>query len=140
MDLPEHDPPTHRVVIRSDGTVERVDLTQGEIDEILAEWRKNDIAQWSKTQFDAAVAAGFDTGLGWSLPIDDEARNSLSELRTQLLEGLELQAWTNSDMCPLALRAVDGSMHTATIAEVRGIIFRVGNYYAGLLSALRAAG
>lgn len=140
MDLPEHDPPTHRVVIRSDGTVERVDLTQAEIDEILAEWRKNDIAQLVKSQFDTAVAAGFDTGLGWSLPIDDEARNSLSALRTQLLEGLALQAWTDSDMYPVSLRAVDGSLHNATIAQVRGIIFQAGNYYAGLLATLRAAG
>ena len=137
MELPQHDPPTHRVVIKSDGTVERIDLTPEEVKETLAEWRKNDIEQFQQRQFDAAVTMGFQTADGWFLPIDDGARQQLTELRTQITEGLSMEVWKPGDVCPVKIRDTEGGYHELTIAQVRTLSFQGGIYYAQLLQQFR---
>ena len=137
MELPKHDPPTHRVVIKSDGTVERIDLTPDEITETLAEWRRNDIEQFAKQKFDEAVAAGYPSVDGWCLPIDDSSRASLVELRTQITEGLEMKIWTADSPCPVQILDTTGSPHSLTVGEVRMLIFMAGNHYAKILEQCR---
>jgi hypothetical protein len=127
-----NDIPTHKMV---NGEV--VTLTLDEVVDIVAEWSKNQSNP--DYVFSQRVAAGYDTSLGWFLPIDDESRAALGELRTQLNEGISLGAWTNNTPCPVQLRAKDGSLHSGTIGEIRSLIFEAGNYYAQLVTARRAA-
>lgn len=87
--------------------------------------------------FDAAVKAGFDTGLGFRLAIDDAGRKAFTELRTQLLEGIEFGLLTNDSQCPVKIADVDGGLHQLTVGQVRQLIFAGGNYYAGMLAAYR---
>lgn len=125
------DLPTHRMV---DGV--RVELSPDEVAEIVAEWEAHKADP--QIVFETQVANGYDTGRGWLLPIDDDSRRSLGELRSQILEGLTLGAWTMESDCPVSIRAVDGSLHSMTIGEVRMLIFMAGNYYAKLVSDARA--
>lgn len=126
------DEPTHRIV---NGTI--VELSTEEVTEITAEWVANQ--NTPQMIFDQKVAIGYETTENWFLPIDDASRASLSELRSQILEGLDLGAWTLTDMCPVSIQAVDGSFHFMTIEEVRNLIFMAGNYYAQILSEKRAS-
>lgn len=128
------DVPTHRIV-----NGEIVPLTDDEIAAMTADWIAEQAKLVAESTFASRVNEGFDTGYGWRLPIDDESRVVLGELRTQLNEGISLGAWTNSTPCPVQLRAMDGSLHSGTIGEVRALIFEAGNYYAQLVTARRAA-
>lgn len=127
------DNPTHKMV---NGV--SVPLTDEEIQEILAEWQKNASTQQAQINFEQAVAAGFDTGLGWNLPIDDDSRAALSQLRLQILEGVNFGIWTDDSVCPVELRDVGGELHQLTIGQIRILIFQAGNYYAQLLGTLRS--
>lgn len=126
------DIPTHKMV---DGKV--VELTADEVREISCDWIEGSSSPDSI--FEAKMMKGYDTSLGWHLPIDDASRQALSELRVQITEGLSLGVWTNNSTCPVKLRATDGSLHDGTIGEVRVLIFEAGNYYAQLVEARRAA-
>lgn len=124
--------PTHKVV---NGLT--VALTTDEVAATIAEWEANDASP--QIQFVDKVAAGYDTGQGWFLPIDDASRASLGELRMQIREGLELGAWTTSSPCPVQILAMDGSLQSMTIGQVRELIFQAGNYYAQLVAELQIA-
>lgn len=87
--------------------------------------------------FTAAIAAGFDTGHGWRLPLDAHSRGELDKLRNQLREGMELAGWTNETPCPIPLLDTEGQPHLMTVGDVRKLIFAGGNYYAGLVANSR---
>lgn len=124
--------PTHKIV---NGIA--VALTPDEIAATVAEWEANVNAP--QIVFADKVAAGYDTGQGWFLPIDDASRVSLGELRMQIREGLELGAWTTDSPCPVQIRAMDGSLHAVTVGEARRLIFEAGNYYAQLVATMQVA-
>lgn len=114
---------------------ELVPLTQYEIDCIMRERNEATIAYTQS--FNYLVDIGFDTGQGWFLPIDDVSRNALVQLRGQLVEGIELGAWTMESPCPISILDTNGNPHNMTIAEARQLIFLAGNYYAGLVARFR---
>lgn len=87
--------------------------------------------------FPALVDTGYDTGQGWFLPIDDVSRNALVQLRGQLVEGIDLGAWTMDSPCPIPILDTNGDPHQMTIAQARQLIFLAGNYYAGLVARFR---
>lgn len=124
------DAPTYRLV----NGIE-IELTPEEVQEIVAEWEANDAAL--KNSFDYLVQQGYDTGQGWSLPIDDSSRGYLNEFRSQIKEGISLGAWTDASQAPIPILDTNGEPHQMTIAEVRQIIFLAGNYYAGLVARFR---
>jgi hypothetical protein len=90
-----------------------------------------------RAAFESAVTAGFDTGLGFRLAIDEAGRKAFTELRTQLIEGIEFGLLTNDSQCPVKVSDVDGGLHQLTVGQVRQLIFAGGNYYAGLLASYR---
>lgn len=124
--------PTHKIV---NGDV--VALTTEEVAATQAEWEANNTSP--QIIFADKVAAGYDTGQGWFLPIDDASRASLGELRMQIREGLELGAWTTASPCPVQILAMDGSLQPMTVGQVRELIFQAGNYYAQLVAELQIA-
>lgn len=87
--------------------------------------------------FTEAIAAGFDTGLGWRLPLDETSRGELDKLRNQLREGIDLGFLTNDSPCPIQLLDTAGIGHSMTVGQARQLIFAGGNYYAGLVAAAR---
>ncbi len=124
--------PTHKIV---NGIA--IALSPDEVAATVAEWEANENAP--QIVFADKVAAGYDTGQGWFLPIDDASRASLGELRMQIREGLELGAWTTDSPCPVQILAMDGSLQPGTIGQVRELIFQAGNYYAQLVAELQVA-
>jgi hypothetical protein len=124
--------PTHKIV---NGIA--IALTPDEVTATVAEWEANE--NTPQIVFADKVAAGYDTGQGWFLPIDDASRASLGELRMQIREGLELGAWTADAACPVQILAMNGSLQALTIGQVRELIFQAGNYYAQLVAELQLA-
>lgn len=114
---------------------ELVPLTNYEIDYIMKE--RNDAAIAYAQSFVGLVSAGYDTGLGWFLPIDDVSRAALIQLRGQLVEGIDLGAWTMDSQCPVEILDINGNSHQLTVGQARQIIFLAGNYYAGLVARFR---
>ncbi len=124
--------PTHKIV---NGIA--IALSPDEVAATVAEWEANENAP--QIVFADKVAAGYDTGQGWFLPIDDASRASLGELLMQIREGLELGAWTTDSPCPVQILAMEGSLQPGTIGQVRELIFQAGNYYAQLVAELQVA-
>lgn len=114
---------------------ELVPLTNYEIDCIMKE--RNDAVIAYAQSFVGLINAGFDTGLGWFLPIDDVSRSTLNQLRGQLIEGIDLGIWTMDSQCPVEILDTNGDSHQITVGQARHIIFLAGNYYAGLVARFR---
>jgi len=92
--------------------------------------------------FLAQIAAGYDTGLGWTLPLDDSDRNLITSGATLIncaITALNLQ---NNSAGVAALLAqsfifvdITGTAQTVTTQQALSIMVAYGNYYNTIWSA-----
>lgn len=91
----------------------------------------------AKKAFEHSASSGFDTGMGFAIPVDDASRANLVQLRSHLVEGINFGVWQDNSPCPVGITSTDGSTHYVTVGEARRIIFNAGNDFISILETLR---
>ena len=87
--------------------------------------------------FNAAIAKGFDTKLGFTLPLEDAGRNDFTQL--VVLVSTALQAGAITPDAPQSFTDIEGKVRTLPTSQLLQVMLGYGSYYKGLWNALHAA-
>ena len=82
--------------------------------------------------FENAVAAGFDTGLGFKMSLTDADRNQFTQLMTLLTTACE------PDSQQVTFADIDGQVHIVTFGEFKQLIGAYGKYYHAIWSQYKS--
>ncbi len=87
--------------------------------------------------FNAAIAKGFDTKLGFTLPLEDAGRNDFTQL--VVLVSTALQSGAITPEAPQSFTDIEGKVRTLPADQLLQMMLGYGSYYKGLWNALHAA-
>ena len=88
-----------------------------------------------RASFDAAVANGFDTGMGFRLGLRDADRNAFTQMLVLVNTAKEKGIIT--DATPQTIADMDGKAHTVTTGQFTSLMLAYGAHYKALWNALK---
>ena len=124
---PDYDPLTQRVV-RLDPVDDLVEETR------TYGWAIEDLSDAEKKQraFDAAIEAGYDTGLGYSIALGDKDRADF----TSMLMLLNAAGTPDTDMTQIA--DTTGTLHPISVGDLKPMLVQYGAYYLSVWTASKS--
>jgi hypothetical protein len=94
---------------------------------------KQEGAEWAKFYFFHLLAAGYDTGFGYSLALGEADRNAFTQLLVLLRE-----AGAPDDM-QVSIADTNGHLHSVSVAQLRPMLVGYGLYYNQLWANYKAS-
>lgn len=86
--------------------------------------------------FNTAIAKGYNTSLGFVLPLEDSSRNDFTQL--VVLVSTALQTGAITPEAPQTFNDIEGKIHTLPANQFLQMMLGYGTYYKGLWDALHA--
>ena len=139
-DRASHRPKVLEARVRGEGSTDYNVATLASITKKIADADKAALPVGNADKLDAfnrAVQAGFDTGLGYKLPMRDDDRNAFTQMLLLVItakgQGLI------DDKTPQIIADLSGTTHTVTTAQFIRLMLTYGTHYKSLWDTLNSA-